>query len=179
MRTLVRDRYLPLLLKAARRSFAASAVVEIVDDEWRLRPEEGASESRTGGSGLNPKYTFEQFVIGEQNRFAHGAALAVAELPGHTYNPLFIHGEPGLGKTHLLHAIGNFVLRHGSGLTVRYTTVEEFTSEFVGALRPGGEMRAFKERFRGVDVLLLDDIQFLEEKVRTEEELFHTFNVLK
>lgn len=178
LRTVIRDRYLPLVLSAAQRGFAPGALVEIVDGEWRPQPTEGALP-HGGDSGLNPRYTFEQFVIGEENRFAHGAALAVAELPGHTYNPLFIHGEPGLGKTHLLHAIGNLVLRHGSGLTVRYATGEEFTTAFVGAVRRDGEMQAFKERFRGVDVLLLDDVQFLAEKVKTEEELFHTFNVLK
>ena len=180
VRTLVRDRYLPLLLRAARRAFAPSAVVEIVDEQWAL-PAAAAAAPEAGplSSGLNPKYTFEQFVIGEENRFAHGAALAVAELPGQTYNPLFIHGKPGLGKTHLLHAIGNFILAHGSGLRVRYATGEEFTTEFLGALRRTEDMGAFKRRFRGVDVLLLDDVQFLQDKVRTEEELFHTFNVLK
>jgi chromosomal replication initiator protein len=180
VRTLVRDRYLPHLLKATRRAYAPGALVEIVDADWdSVTPADSLARSSPASCGLNPKYTFEQFVIGEDNRFAHGAALAVAELPGHTYNPLFIHGEPGLGKTHLLHAIGNFVLRHGSGLTVRYATVEEFTSEFTGAIRRREGMEAFKERFRGVDVLLLDDVQFLEAKVKTEEELFHTFNVLK
>jgi chromosomal replication initiator protein len=179
VRTLVRDRYLPQLLNAARRALDSNVLVEIVDGEWESAPPPACAGSRAAVSGLNPKYTFEHFVIGEDNRFAHGAALAVAELPGHTYNPLFIHGEPGLGKTHLLHAIGNFVVRHGSGLTVHYATVEEFTNEFTGAIRRGEGMDAFKARFRGVDVLLLDDVQFLEQKVKTEEELFHTFNVLK
>ena len=178
VRTLVRDRYCSLLREAAARVFSPQAVVEIVDRQWQPVPEAEVGPG-ADASSLNPKYSFEQFVIGEENRFAHGAALAVAETPGQTYNPLFIHGEPGLGKTHLLHAIGNFVLRHGGGLTVRYATGEEFTSEFIGAIRPGGNVRAFKERFRGVDVLLLDDVQFLAEKVATEEELFHTFNVLR
>ena len=178
VRTLVRDRYCSLLRDAARRAFAPSAVVEIVGSDWQPEPTTAAGVDQDTGC-LNPKYSFDQFVIGEENRFAHGAALAVAETPGQTYNPLFIHGEPGLGKTHLLHAIGNFVLCHGGGLTVRYATGEEFTSEFVRAIRPGGDMRAFKEGFRGVDVLLLDDVQFLAEKVATEEELFHTFNVLR
>jgi chromosomal replication initiator protein len=116
-------------------------------------------------------------VIGKGSRFAHAAALSVAELPGHAYNPLFIHGRPGLGKTHLLHAIGNYVQRYGSGVSVRYATVEQFTNEFVDAVR-ARDTQAFKERFRGVDVLLLDDVQFLADKARTEEELFHTFNEL-
>lgn len=178
VRTLVRDRYQPLLLKAARRAIGPGALVEIVDGLWRPAPPDAVPSGRAA-SAFNPRFTFEQFVIGEDNRFAHAAALAVAELPGQTYNPLFIHGPPGLGKTHLLHAIGTFVLQHGSGLTVRYATGEEFTSQFVAALRRGGEMATFKARFRGVDVLLLDDVQFLAEKVKTEEELFHTFNVLK
>ena len=180
IRTWVRDRYMPTLRSAAQRGFSPDAVVEIVDEDWReerstVPPETGADASSI--DQLNPKYTFEQFVIGKHSRFAHAAALAVAELPGQTYNPLFIHGRPGLGKTHLLHAIGNYVQRFGSGMTVRYATVEQFTNEFVSAVR-AKDTRAFKERFRGVDVLLLDDVQFLADKARTEEELFHTFNEL-
>ncbi|WP_354699746.1 Chromosomal replication initiator protein DnaA [Paraconexibacter sp. AEG42_29] len=128
---------------------------------------------------LNPKFCFDQFVIGDTNRFAHASALAVAELPGQAYNPLFIYGPPGVGKTHLLHAIGNYVERYGGGLTVRYTTVERFTNEFVFSLKKGGSaMDRFKGRYRHADVLLIDDIQFLQSKVRTEEEFFHTFNAL-
>ncbi|MGI8558791.1 MAG: chromosomal replication initiator protein DnaA [Solirubrobacteraceae bacterium] len=126
---------------------------------------------------LHPKYTFEQFVIGTHNRLAHAAALHVAELPAQAYNPLFIYGPPGLGKTHLLHSVGNHVRAYGGGLEVRYSTVEAFTAEFVSAL--GSKTTAsFKQRFRGVDVLLLDDVQFLQRKARTEEEFFHTFNAL-
>jgi len=128
-------------------------------------------------SRLNPKYTFEQFVIGDANRFAHAAALAVAELPGQAYNPLFIVGPPGVGKTHLLHSIGNYVRAYGGGLVVRYTTVERFTNEFLEALR-ARDVDAFKHRYRRNDVLLIDDVQFLESKVKTEEEFFHTFNAL-
>jgi chromosomal replication initiator protein len=128
---------------------------------------------------LNPKYDFEQFVIGESNRLAHAASLSVAELPAQAYNPLFIYGPPGLGKTHLLHSIGNYVRAFGGGLTVRYTTVEAFTNEFVAALGGGPTSKDdFKRRFRRVDVLLIDDIQFLERKAATEQELFHTFNAL-
>jgi chromosomal replication initiator protein len=129
------------------------------------------------GTELNPRYTFDQFVIGDTNRLAHGAALAVAEMPGLAYNPLFICGPPGLGKTHLLHSIGNYVTEHGDGLTVRYTTVEEFTDQFVGALHAHG-LEQFKAAYRGVDVLLVDDVQFLQSKARTEQEFFHTFNAL-
>jgi chromosomal replication initiator protein len=128
-------------------------------------------------AGLNPKYTFEQFVIGDANRFAHAAALAVAELPGQAYNPLFIYGPPGVGKTHLLHSIGNYVHTCSDGLSVRYTTVETFTNQFIAALSAGSIDR-FKGRFRHSDVLLIDDVQFLASKAKTEEEFFHTFNAL-
>ena len=177
IRTCVRDRYLPVLREAARRGFAPEAVVEIVDGHWAPPAGHPAGASPAAGV-LNPKYTFEHFVIGEGNRFAHAAALKVAELPGQAFNPLFIHGRPGLGKTHLLHAVGNYVLRYGSGLSVRYSTGEEFTNEFVRALR-SRDVTPFKDRFRGVDVLLLDDVQFVADKAHTEEELFHTFNVLR
>jgi chromosomal replication initiator protein len=126
---------------------------------------------------FNPRFTFDQFVIGDANRLAHAAALAVAEMPGLAYNPLFICGPPGLGKTHLLHSIANYVSSYGDGLIVRYTTAEAFTDRFVGALH-GKSIEAFKAAFRGVDVLLVDDVQFLQSKVRTEQEFFHTFNAL-
>ena len=126
---------------------------------------------------LNPRYRFEQFVIGEGNRLAHAAALAVAELPGQAYNPLFLYAPPGLGKTHLLHAIGNYVLDYGGGATVRYTTAESFTNHFITALSTKS-LDAFKHAYRDADVLLIDDVQFLASKARTEEEFFHTFNAL-
>lgn len=126
---------------------------------------------------LNPRLTFDQFVIGESNRLAHAAALAVAETPGLAYNPLFICGPPGLGKTHLLHSIANYVGEHGGGMTARYTTAEAFTDHFVAAIQ-GGDMDGFKAAYRGVDVLLVDDVQFLAQKAKTEQEFFHTFNVL-
>jgi chromosomal replication initiator protein len=125
----------------------------------------------------NPKLSFEQFVIGDCNRLAHAAALAVAEMPAQAYNPLFLCGPPGVGKTHLLSAIANLLLSHNPGLNVRATTGEAFTNEFLGALN-AGDTDTFKLRFRDVDVLLLDDVQFLERKTKTEEEFFHTFNAL-
>jgi chromosomal replication initiator protein len=128
-------------------------------------------------SSLHPRYRFEQFIIGEGNRLAHAAALAVAELPGQAYNPLFLYAPPGLGKTHLLHAIGNYVLAFGGGATVRYTTAEEFTNHFIAALG-SRSLDAFKHAYRDADVLLIDDVQFLASKARTEEEFFHTFNAV-
>lgn len=136
-----------------------------------------AVETATPGPELNPSYTFERFVIGPGNRLAHGAALAVAEAPSEAYNPLFLHGPPGLGKTHLLAAIANYLHDNAPGLSVRYTTAESFTNEFVAALRSTGA-EAFKARYRDIDVLLIDDVQFLEGKPATEEEFFHTFNAL-
>lgn len=135
-----------------------------------------APRSSAGPLG-NPKLTFDQFVIGDCNRLAHAAALTVAEMPAQAYNPLFICGPPGVGKTHLLSSIASLLLSHSPGAAVRCTTGEAFTNEFLEALG-GGQTNDFKERFRHVDVLLIDDVQFLERKTKTEEEFFHTFNAL-
>jgi chromosomal replication initiator protein len=131
----------------------------------------GAESSR-----LNPKYVFESFVIGSSNRFAHAAAVAVAEAPAKAYNPLFVYGESGLGKTHLLHAIGHYA-RNLYGVRVRYVNSEEFTNDFINSIRDD-KAQAFQRRHRDVDILLIDDIQFLQGKTQTQEEFFHTFNTL-
>lgn len=161
-------------------SLITEALIEVDGPQRRVSfaSEQAADAgSERGGVELNPNYTFDRFVIGPGNRLAHGAALAVAEAPSEAYNPLFLHGPPGLGKTHLLAAIANYLRDNAPALSVRYTTAESFTNEFVMALRSAGS-EAFKARYRDIDVLLIDDVQFLEGKQRTEEEFFHTFNAL-
>ncbi|AMD87019.1 chromosomal replication initiator DnaA [Actinomyces radicidentis] len=146
-------------------------------------PREGAGAPRpTDGSVLNPRYTFDTYVTGSSNRFAHATAIAVAEAPARAYNPLFIYGGSGLGKTHLLHAIGHYARTLNPSTRVKYVNSEEFTAEFIACLRDGarddGRLEAFKRRYREVDILLVDDIQFLSGKESTLEEFFHTFNSL-
>jgi chromosomal replication initiator protein len=140
-------------------------------------PTERTRTPQSSGPLGNPKLTFDHFVIGDSNRLAHAAALTVAEMPAQAYNPLFICGPPGVGKTHLLSAIANLIAAHDPTLAVRTTTGEAFTNEFLGALSDRSTDQ-FKSRFRDIDVLLVDDVQFLERKTRTEEEFFHTFNAL-
>jgi chromosomal replication initiator protein len=171
IRAWVERRYAGLITQALDQVAAGLREVSFAPPEAELAAQTGPDLT------LNPNYTFERFVIGEGNRLAHAAALAVAEAPAEAYNPLFLHGPPGLGKTHLLAAIANYLRSSGAGLEVRYTTAEAFTSEFVAALHDSGS-DAFKHRYRDIDVLLIDDVQFLEGKRHTEEEFFHTFNAL-
>jgi chromosomal replication initiator protein len=172
------ERHVMSLLQAAVRDVLGDeravrlAVEKDTAREVELEP---AAVSRL--EGLNPKYTFDTFVIGSSNRFAHAAALAVAEAPAKAYNPLFIYGGTGLGKTHLLQAIGAYIGRHSSRLSARYVTSETLTNDFINSIKEK-RVESFKHRYRHYDVLLVDDIQFLEHKERIQEEFFHTFNTL-
>jgi chromosomal replication initiator protein len=175
IRPWVTSNFARLLQAAGAAVLGAGATVRVVAPG--SEPAAERKVARAGGVPVNPRLTFEQFVIGDSNRLAHAAALAVAEMPGLAYNPLFICGPPGLGKTHLLHSIANYLTAYGDGIKVVYTTVEAFTDHFVGSLHTGA-LESFKATYRNVDVLLVDDIQFLQSKARTEQEFFHTFNAL-
>jgi chromosomal replication initiator protein len=177
----VSRRYGRLLGQAAEDVLGPGTRLRFASGEHAVEPSAGPvvggeqfEELRTG---FNPRYRFEQFIIGETNRLAHAGALAVAENPGQAYNPLFIYAPPGLGKTHLLHAIGSYVMQFGAGASVRYATAESFTNHFLNALSTKS-IDSFKQAYRTADVLLIDDVQFLAAKARTEEEFFHTFNAL-
>jgi chromosomal replication initiator protein len=175
IRSWVAKRFGRILERCAAAVLGTEVTVAVEGTE--APPRRAALEAATAATSLNPRYSFEQFIIGAGNRLAHGAALAVAELPGQAYNPVFLHAPPGLGKTHLLHAIGNYILAFGGTTRVRYATVEAFTNDFVSALNTHS-LERFKHAYRDVDVLLIDDVQFLASKAKTEEEFFHTFNAI-
>ena len=158
------------------------AVIQTSEPITVLRPPmeetaDVAAPASRSDTRLNPKYTFDNFVIGQSNRFAHAAAVAVAEAPAKAYNPLFIYGDSGLGKTHLLHAIGDYAMSLYSGIRVRYVSSEEFTNDFINSIA-NNRGSAFQARYRDVDILLIDDIQFLQGRAETQEAFFHTFNQL-
>jgi chromosomal replication initiator protein len=190
----VESHFSAFVASAAREVLGQELIVSfVVAEATRPAPEPSAPTTdggrERGGGGpdlryrdsseleLNPKYTFDLFIIGSSNRFAHAAALAVAEAPAQAYNPLFIYGSTGLGKTHLLQAIGHYVRQHSRRLTRRYVTSETFMNDFIDSLRDK-RIEGFKRRYRNYDVLLIDDIQFFEGKERIQEEFFHTFNSL-
>jgi chromosomal replication initiator protein len=181
----IADRYGRELERCARAVFGSPVKVAFAGDPAAVAhsaltaagPAGPAARAGADHERFNPRHTFDQFVIGDGNRLAHAAALAVAEAPGQAYNPLFLHAPPGLGKTHLLNAIANYITTFEPGTTVRYTTVEAFTNGFIAALN-GRALDRFKSLYRDVDVLLIDDVQFLASKAKTEEEFFHTFNAL-
>jgi chromosomal replication initiator protein len=171
----ISGRFKHVIQRSVRAVLGEAARVEF--ESLHSRPARSQSQPYGEPAPFNPRYSFNQFVIGEGNRLAHAASLAVAELPGQAYNPLFLHAPPGLGKTHLLHAIGNYVRNFGAGTVVRYTTAEAFTNHFLTALG-SRSLGHFKQAYRDADILLIDDVQFLASKAKTEEEFFHTFNAL-
>ncbi len=180
----IEGHFLHLIGTSVREATGAELGVELVVEDEPIAPEAQPSDPARPApaptrvvEGMSAKYTFDSFVIGSSNRFAHAAALAVAEAPAQAYNPLFIYGGTGLGKTHLLQAVGQYVGEHTGELSVRYVTSETFMNDFINSLRDK-RIEGFKQRYRTYDVLLIDDIQFLEHKERIQEEFFHTFNTL-
>lgn len=187
-KNMIEGRYLPLIQSTfaflTNIDYAISVTCHSADQNLETSnstPSINAINHPIGGfynkSNLNPKYTFDSFVVGENNSFAHAAALAVSESPGVAYNPLFLYGGVGLGKTHLMHAIGNEILRQNKDFNVLYVTSEKFTNHLIASIKEG-KMESFRNTYRNIDVLLIDDIQFLAGKERNQEEFFHTFNTL-
>jgi chromosomal replication initiator protein len=171
----LRQRYFQTLSEAVREVYGQEYDLVILNVNEPIPPE--ITEPSTGNSDLNSRYTFDTFVVGESNRFAHAASLAVAELPGDAYNPLFLYGGVGLGKTHLMNAIGNYMEEENPSSKVLYITSERFTNEVIEAIQ-NRKTQELRDRLRGVDVLMVDDIQFIAGKTSTQEEFFHTFNHL-
>ncbi len=187
-KNMIEGRYIPLIKNTfsfltnidydikvlSDESLKASGITEIGNYNNSSNIQVGSIYNK---SNLNPKYTFDSFVVGENNRFAHAAALAVSEAPGTAYNPLFLYGGVGLGKTHLMHAIGNEILKHNRNANILYVTSEQFNNNLIAGIKEG-KMENFRNKYRNTDVLLIDDIQFLAGRDRNQEEFFHTFNAL-
>ena len=177
----VRPRYLTLINEAVNQVVGREVTVELMSVKERVAWQESQKKDELaqtpGVNSFNPKSTFDTFVVGSSNRFAHAASLAVAETPGMAYNPLFLYGGVGLGKTHLMHAIGHFIQEHFPNMRMLYLPSEMFTNELVSAIKNNKNVE-FRNRFRSVDVLMLDDIQFIAGRESTQEEFFHTFNAL-
>lgn len=180
MQMTVMERYMAKIQQAVNTAAEGMLKVEILGAD-AVANRENELKARTMGDSLallNPKYTFDSFVVGDSNRFAHAVSLAVAEVPAKAYNPLFIYGGVGLGKTHLMHAIGHYAHELYPDMKIRYITSEDFTNQLIGAMQ-SNQNQQFRDRFRNVDILMVDDIQFIAGKRGTEEEFFHTFNHLR
>jgi chromosomal replication initiator protein len=182
-KNIINGRYIEVIYNAARRAINTNIEIKIIsEDEEEYNQikksiQEKSNDTSLTSTTLNPKYTFDTFVVGNSNKLAHAACLAVAQSPAKAYNPLFIYGGVGLGKTHLMHAIGHFAIGHKSNMKIMYVTSETFTNELVNSIKDD-KNEEFRNKYRNMDILLIDDIQFIAKKERTQEEFFHTFNTL-
>ncbi|QSZ27370.1 chromosomal replication initiator protein DnaA [Aceticella autotrophica] len=182
-KNIINGRYIEVIYNAARRAINTNIEIKIIsEDEEEYNQikksiQEKSNDTSLTSTTLNPKYTFDTFVVGNSNKLAHAACLAVAQSPAKAYNPLFIYGGVGLGKTHLMHAIGHFAISHKSNMKIMYVTSETFTNELVNSIKDD-KNEEFRNKYRNMDILLIDDIQFIAKKERTQEEFFHTFNTL-